>query len=103
MDDRQSHPLMSRPCPAWCARPRGAFLAALALMLPDASHAARPASAAKTTAAKQAPGRIIGKPSATRARSAPLGANTPPTAAIDQLVARKWREAKVTPAKLSDD
>src|SRR5439155_5583180 len=28
---------------------------------------------------------------------------TPPTAAIDQFVARKWREAHVTPAKQSDD
>jgi hypothetical protein len=42
-------------------------------------------------------------PSAPKTRPAPLAPDASPTVAIDTLVARKWREAKVTPATISDD
>jgi hypothetical protein len=46
---------------------------------------------------------VLTSGTARAAPPAPLPPNTPPTAAIDQLVARKWREAKVTPAGVCDD
>jgi hypothetical protein len=106
------------------ARACCALLFALALLITDAArptsatrlgaaHAAPPAKSRSATVAKKAPARTA-RNAATRpvapsprrapaARPAPLAPNTPPTVAIDQLVARTWRAAKVAPAPLCDD
>jgi hypothetical protein len=76
-----------------------------------AAGATHCAWAAASTAAGTAPPKVARKAadparqtiSTPRAHALLLAANTPPTAAIDELVARKWREAHVAPAKLADD
>src|ERR1051326_5940812 len=100
---------MRQPGTAGDLRPCCAVLFACALLMPGAVQAAQPArgAASEPATTKTALARAAGKPgapakpasSASAARAVPLALNIPPTAAIDQLVARKWREAKITPAK----
>jgi hypothetical protein len=86
---------------------RSSFLVALAL-LPLGARAAVPA--VKPSPARKATAKAAWKPAPAKA-AAPavvvppvaLTPETPPTTAIDQLVARGWRQAKVTPAPPTDD
>lgn len=104
---------MRQPGTAGDLRPCCAVLFAFALLIPGAARAAQRAHApvAESATAKTAPARVAWKPaapatrasSAPAARTVPLSSNTPPTEAIDRLVERRWREAKITPAKPCDD
>jgi hypothetical protein len=104
---------MRQPGTAGDLWPCCAVLFACALWMPGAARAAQPArgAASERATTKTAPARAAGKPGApakpaspaSAARAVPLAVNIPPTAAIDQLVARKWREAKITPARPCDD
>lgn len=86
-------------------RPCFTHLLALALLPLGLAHAAQKPPAAKPAAAKAPAKPAAAAKPVVVAPAIPLvavTAETPPTTAIDQFVARKWVEAKVFPAKTAD-